>query len=157
MKVLLIVTGKTTDKCIEALTAEYLRRSSHYVPLQMEVVPDVKAVKGQSSRNVKDRECEAIMRLLQEGDCVVLLDEKGREMRSVEFAGYLEKKMHSGARRLVFVVGGAFGFSEQLYARANEMISLSKMTFTHQMVRLFFAEQYYRAMTILKGEPYHNE
>ena len=117
----------------------------------------MKAVKGQSSRNVKDREGEAIMRLLQEGDCVVLLDEKGREMRSVEFAGYLEKKMHSGARRLVFVVGGAFGFSEQLYAQANEMISLSMMTFTHQMVRLFFAEQYYRAMTILKGEPYHNE
>ncbi|MBQ9367066.1 MAG: 23S rRNA (pseudouridine(1915)-N(3))-methyltransferase RlmH [Victivallales bacterium] len=157
MKVLLIVVGKTTDKRIEALTAEYVQRASHYVPLQVEVIPDVKATKGQSSQSVKDREGEAVLRLLQDGDCVVLLDERGKEMRSMEYAKYLEKKMHSGARRLVFVVGGAFGFSEQMYARANEMMSLSKMTFTHQMVRLFFAEQYYRAMTILKGEPYHNE
>ena len=157
MKVLLIVVGKTVDKRIQALTDEYLKRSSHYVPLLMEVIPDVKVSKGMSSLAVKEREGEAIMRILQEGDCVVLLDEKGKEMRSVEFANYLEKKMYIGARRLVFVVGGAFGFSDQMYAKANDKMSLSKMTFTHQMVRLFFAEQYYRAMTILKGEPYHNE
>jgi 23S rRNA (pseudouridine1915-N3)-methyltransferase len=123
----------------------------------MEVIPELKNTKALTPEQQKTKEGEAIRKLLKDGDHLVLLDEGGREFRSVEYAKYLQQRMASGARRLVFVVGGPYGFSPEIYALAKEKISLSKMTFSHQMVRLFFVEQCYRAMTILKGEPYHHE
>lgn len=157
MKVLLLVVGKTVNKHLQALTEDYVERSGHYMPFSMEVVPELKNAKQLSVEQQKAREGELLRKALREGDWVVLLDENGREMRSVEFAAYVEERQRSTARRLVFVVGGPYGFSADVYALAKEKISLSRMTFSHQMVRLFFAEQFYRAMTILRGEPYHHE
>lgn len=157
MKLHLLVVGKTTDKHLDALIQQYVERVKHYIPFEMEVIPELKNTKALTFEQQKEREGELIVKALRDGDYLVLLDEGGREFRSMEFATYLDKRQHSVARRLVLVVGGPYGFSQQVYALAKEKISLSKMTFSHQMVRLFITEQIYRAMTILRGEPYHHE
>jgi len=157
VKGVLIVVGKTTDKRFEAITNEYVERIRHYVPFAIEVIPDLKNTKGLSQSEQKQREGELILRSLQAGDYVVLLDEHGSERSSMDFASWMQKKMSAGPKRLVFIVGGPYGFSENVHKRGNEEISLSRMTLSHQMVRMFFAEQIYRALTILNGEPYHHE
>ena len=157
MKGLLIVVGKTTDKRFEAIINEYVERIRHYIPFVVEVIPELKNTKGLSQNEQKEREGEAILRSLQAGDYVVLLDEHGSERSSMEFAAWMQKKMSAGPKRLVFIVGGPYGFSDTIHKRGNEEVSLSRMTLSHQMVRMFFVEQIYRAMTILNGEPYHHE
>ncbi len=157
MKVLFLVIGRTVEKRLTSLIDDYVQRVKHYVPFDMEVIPELKNTKALSAEQQKECEGELLQKQLREGDYVVLLDEDGREFRSVEFADYLQKKQSVAARRLVFIVGGPYGFSPAVYALAREKVSLSKMTFSHQMVRLFFVEQVYRAMTILRGEPYHHE
>ena len=157
MKIQLIVVGKTTDKHLIALIDEYVGRISHYVPFEMEVIPELKQAKSLTFVQQKEQEGKLIQSRLHDGDWVVLLDEGGKEMGSVDFANYLQKRQASGAKRLVFVIGGPYGFSPEIYGLAKEKLSLSQMTFTHQMVRLFFVEQIYRAQTILKGENYHHE
>ncbi len=156
MKTLLILVGKTTDRHFQAGIADYVGRISHYMPFDLVTIPELKNTKSLTEEQQKVAEGELIMRQLQTSDTVVLLDEHGRELRSVEFARWLEQKRNT-ARRLVFVIGGPYGFSEAVYARANAQLSLSKMTFSHQMVRLVFTEQVYRACTIIRGEPYHHE
>lgn len=156
MKITLLVVGKTTDTHIESLIQEYQKRLTHYVPFQLQVIPELKNTKALTAEQQKQTEGELILRAITPATDLVLLDEHGKEFRSIEYADYVQKKMSSG-RDVVFVVGGPYGFSEAVYQRANGKISLSKMTFSHQMVRLFFVEQLYRAMTILRGEPYHHE
>ena len=150
------MVGKTTDKHFQASTEEYVRRVSHYMPFSLTVIPELKATRSLSEEQQRQAEGEQILRLLQPGDTVVLLDEHGQELRSIELARWLEQKRQT-ARRLVFVIGGPYGFSPAVYARSNEQLSLSRLTFSHQMVRLVFVEQLYRACTIIKGEPYHHE
>lgn len=157
MKILFLMIGKTVDKRLTTLIDEYAERVKHYMPFDMEVIPELKNTKALSAEKQKEKEGELLQKQLRDGDYIVLLDEGGKELRSIEFAVYLEKKQSQVARRLVFVVGGPYGFSPTLYKLAKEKISLSKMTFSHQMIRLFFVEQLYRAMTILRGEPYHHE
>lgn len=149
--------GKTDARYLVDAIDEYRQRLTHYVPFEMQVIPDIKNAKNLSESQQKEREGEMLLKALQAGDYVVLLDERGKEMTSIQFANYLEKKMNSIARRLVFIIGGPYGFSEAVYRQANEKLSLSSMTFSHQMIRLLFIEQIYRAMTILHGEPYHHE
>ena len=156
MKITLLVVGKTTDSHIEALIQEYQKRLTHYLPFTLQVIPELKNTKALTSEQQKQAEGELILRTITPATDLILLDEHGKEYRSIEFADYIQKRMSSG-RDVVFVVGGPYGFSEVVYQRANGKISLSKMTFSHQMVRLFFVEQIYRAMTILRGEPYHHE
>lgn len=156
MKITLLVVGKTTDAHIETLIQDYQKRLTHYVPFSMVVIPELKNTKSLTMEQQKLAEGELILRYLTPSTDMILLDERGREYRSVEFADFLQKKMSSG-RDVIFVVGGPYGFSQNVYDRANGKISLSQMTFSHQMVRLFFVEQIYRAMTILRGEPYHHE
>lgn len=156
MKTELILVSKTTDKHLAAGINDYMERIGHYMPFGITVIPDLKNTKSLSEEQQKNREGELILQKLQPSDTVVLLDEHGKEFRSIEFADWLQKKQNT-VRRLVFVIGGPYGFSEEVYARANEQLSLSKMTFSHQMVRLLFVEQIYRACTIIKGEPYHHE
>ena len=156
MKVLLLVVGKTTNKHIAALIDDYVGRIGHYLPFSIQVTGELKNTKSLSIPIQKEREGEQIMKYLQDGDHVVLLDERGVERRSVEFASWLLHK-EMVVRRLVFVVGGPYGFSDAVYARCNERVSLSLMTFSHQLVRLVFVEQIYRACTIIRGEPYHHE
>ena len=156
MKITLLVVGKTTDSHIEALIQEYQKRLTHYLPFTLQVIPELKNTKALTSEQQKQAEGELILRTITPATDLILLDEYGKEYRSIEFADYIQKRMSSG-RDVVFVVGGPYGFSEAVYQRANGKISLSKMTFSHQMVRLFFVEQIYRAMTILRGEPYHHE
>lgn len=157
MKIALVVIGKTDAGYFVEAINEYKNRLVHYIPFEMEVIPDIKNVKNISESQQKEKEGELIMKALQPGDYLVLLDERGKEFASMQFAAYIEKKMHSVPKRLVFVVGGPYGFSESVYKVASEKISLSKMTFSHQMIRLIFVEQIYRAMTILSNEPYHHE
>lgn len=135
---------------------DYVERINHYMPFEVVTIPELKNTKNLSEEQQKQAEGELILKQLQPSDTVVLLDEHGKEFRSVEFACWLEQKRNT-ARRLVFVIGGPYGFSKDVYARANELLSLSKMTFSHQMIRLTFTEQVYRACTIIKGEPYHHE
>ncbi|MBR5827988.1 MAG: 23S rRNA (pseudouridine(1915)-N(3))-methyltransferase RlmH [Paludibacteraceae bacterium] len=156
MKITLLVVGKTTDTHIQALVQEYQKRLLHYVPFALTVIPELKNTKSLTVEQQKQEEGELILRNVTASMDMILLDERGKEYRSIEFADYIQKKMSSG-RDLVFVVGGPYGFSKAVYQRANGKISLSKMTFSHQMIRLFFVEQIYRAMTILRGEPYHHE
>lgn len=157
MKITFMYVGRTTDKRLEALTDNYVERIKHYQPFEVAVVPELKNAKALNEAQQKEKEGELILKKLQESDYVVLLDEAGRELRSLEFADYIEKKQQSVPRRLVFVAGGPYGFSQEVYARCQDKLSLSRMTFSHQMVRLFFTEQVYRALTILRGEPYHHE
>ncbi|MEE1004549.1 MAG: 23S rRNA (pseudouridine(1915)-N(3))-methyltransferase RlmH [Bacteroidaceae bacterium] len=154
---MLIVVGKTTDKRFEAITQEYIERIRHYIPFTVEVIPELKNTKGLSQDEQKKREGELIQKNLQPGDYVVLLDEHGSERSSMDFASWMQKKMAAGPKRLVFIVGGPYGFSDVIHQKGNEEISLSRMTLSHQMIRMFFVEQIYRAMTILNGEPYHHE
>ncbi|MBR6716514.1 MAG: 23S rRNA (pseudouridine(1915)-N(3))-methyltransferase RlmH [Prevotella sp.] len=156
MKTELILVSKTTDKHLAVGINDYTERISHYIPFEITVIPDLKNTKSLTEEQQKNKEGELILQKLQPSDTVVLLDEHGKEYRSIEFADWLQRKQNT-ARRLVFVVGGPYGFSDAVYARANEKLSLSKMTFSHQMVRLLFVEQIYRACTIIKGEPYHHE
>ena len=156
MKTELILVGKTTNKHFVACINDYVERIGHYMPFSITTIPELKNAKSLSEDQQKEREGELIMKQLQASDTVVLLDEHGSQMRSIEFASWLQK-MQNSARRLVFVIGGPYGFSPALYQHANQKISLSPMTFSHQMVRLVFTEQIYRACTILKGEPYHHE
>lgn len=156
MKTTLIWVGKTMDKRIVSLIDDYAGRIVHYMPFQTVTIPDLKSTKSLLQSQQKDMEGTQILKYIQASDYVVLLDERGTERRSVEFAKWLTQKNMS-TRSLVFVIGGPYGFSDAVYQRANERISLSSMTFSHQMVRLFFVEQLYRACTIIKGEPYHHE
>ena len=156
MKVTLLVVGKTTDSHIDALIQEYQKRLTHYLPFALQVIPELKNTKALSPEQQKQAEGDLILKGVTANTDLILLDEHGKEFRSIEFADYLQKRMSSG-RDVVFVVGGPYGFADTVYQRANGKISLSKMTFSHQMVRLFFVEQSYRAMTILRGEPYHHE
>lgn len=156
MKTELIVVGKTTNKHFIAAINDYLKRIGHYMPFSVTVIPELRNAKSLSQQQQKDKEGEAILRLLQPSDTVVLLDERGKEPRSIELADWLQRQQQT-ARRLVFIIGGPYGFSQQVYSRADSMLSLSRMTFSHQMVRLIFVEQLYRACTIIKGEPYHHE
>ena len=157
MKVALILVGKTVNKHFVELIDEYAGRVKHYIGFDMVTIPELKNTKNLSVEQQKQQEGALILKQLQTGDCVVLLDEHGKEFRSVEFAKYMEQKMQTVSKRMVFVIGGAYGFSPDVYAQANEKLSLSKMTFSHQMIRMIFVEQLYRAMTIMKGEPYHHE
>ena len=154
MKIALVVIGKTDAGYFVEAINEYKNRLVHYIPFEMEVIPDIKNV---SESQQKEKEGELILKALQAGDQLVLLDDKGKEFTSMQFSTYIERKMHTVSKRLVFVVGGPYGFSEAVYKAASEKISLSKMTFSHQMIRLIFVEQVYRAMTILNNEPYHHE
>ncbi|MDR2816422.1 MAG: 23S rRNA (pseudouridine(1915)-N(3))-methyltransferase RlmH [Proteiniphilum sp.] len=157
MKTILLSVGKTDDPLFSQIIEEYRKRVNYYIPFEMQVIPDIKNAKNLSGKEQKKQEGEKLLKWLQPSDHVVLLDEKGKQYTSLEFAGYMEKKSFSTAKRLVFVVGGPYGFSQEVRERANETAALSAMTFTHQMVRLIFAEQLYRAMTILHNEPYHHE
>lgn len=156
MKTELILVGKTTDKHFAAGINDYVERISHYMPFSVTVIPELKNTKSLTEDQQKDREGELILQRLQMGDHLVLLDEHGMEFRSIEFAEWIQRKQNT-IRRLVFVIGGPYGFSKAVYARANEKICLSRMTYSHQLVRLVFTEQLYRACTIIKGEPYHHE
>ncbi len=157
MKIVLLVVGKTTESYFIQGIDEYSKRLAHYVPFELTVIPELRNTKSLSADQQKEREADLILKALQPGDYVVLLDEHGREFTSLQFASYLEKKMANIAKRLIFVVGGPYGFSNRVYQAAQEKISLSKMTYSHQMIRLIFTEQLYRAMTILNNEPYHHE
>ena len=156
MKTTLILVGKTTNKHITACINDYVERIGHYMPFELITIPELKNTKNLSEEQQKEREGELILKQVQSQDILVLLDEHGQEFRSIEFASWIQKKQQT-VRRLVFVIGGPYGFSSAVYQRGNEKISLSKMTFPHQMVRMIFAEQLYRACTIIKGEPYHHE
>ncbi|MEE0937461.1 MAG: 23S rRNA (pseudouridine(1915)-N(3))-methyltransferase RlmH [Bacteroidales bacterium] len=157
MNIKLIVVGKSEEKYLREAVEIYLKRLTHYINFEIVVLPDVKNAKNMSVAELKDKEAELILKHSAKADKVVLLDEKGKEYSSVEFSKYLTKQMNASVKTLAFVVGGAFGFSEKVYSQANEKLSISKMTFSHQMIRLLFVEQLYRAFTIIKGEPYHNE
>ncbi|SET04932.1 23S rRNA (pseudouridine(1915)-N(3))-methyltransferase RlmH [Prevotella sp. kh1p2] len=156
MKTELILIGKTQDRHLDAGISDYTERIGHYMPFGITVIPELKNTRNLSEEQQKEKEGELILKHLAPSDTVVLLDEHGTEFRSVDFAVWIQKKQNS-CKRLVFVVGGPYGFSPSVYARANEKISLSKMTFSHQLIRLIFTEQIYRACTIIKGEPYHHE
>ena len=156
MRITLLVVGKTADTRLQSLIDDYQQRLKHYVPFEFVVVPDVKNAKSLSEEQLKSAEGEAILARLTPSMDVVLLDEHGQEFRSIEYAEWLQKKMTSG-KDLTLIIGGAYGFSKAVYERANGTLSLSRMTFSHQMIRIMAIEQLYRAMTILRGEPYHHE
>lgn len=156
MKTILILVGKTVNKHFAAGINDYTERIGHYMPFDIITIPELKNTKNLTEQQQKQIEGDLIAKQLQPSDTVVLLDEHGSEFRSVEFARWIEQKRNT-SRRLVFIIGGPYGFSDRIYDRANEKISLSKMTFSHQMVRLIFTEQIYRACTIINGEPYHHE
>ena len=156
MKITLILNGKTEDDHIIKGFDMYEKRLKHYVGFETIVIPALKNTKALSIDQQKQKEGELTLKHIQNSDRLILLDENGKEFNSVGFSEFIQKEMNSGIKNLVFVVGGPYGFSEDVYKRANGKIALSKMTFSHQMVRLFFVEQVYRAMTILKGEPYHH-
>lgn len=157
MQIRLIAIGKTDNPSILKLTEEYILRLGHYIRFEMEIIPDLKNTKSLSIPAQKEKEGELILKKLQPSDELILLDERGKTYSSLEFSDFLQKKMNSGLKQLIFVIGGPYGFSDAVYARANGKISLSKMTLSHQMIRPFFAEQLYRAFTILSNEPYHHE
>lgn len=157
MKFVLLVVGKTIEKHYVTAIDDYTERCKHYASFDMEVIPELKNTKSLSADQQKEKEGELILKALQPGDVVVLLDEHGKEFRSVEFARWVEKKMQTVAKRLVFVIGGPYGFSPAVYQASSEKISLSKMTFSHQMIRIIFVEQLYRAFSILNNSPYHHE
>lgn len=157
MNIELLTVGKTNIKFILEGIADYTKRLTHYIPFVMTAVPDVKNVSKLDKEQQKTAEGQKILSLIQPGDFVVLLDERGKQYTSIEFSSFIEKGILVGRKKMIFVVGGPFGFSKEVYDRADSQLSLSKMTFNHEMVRLFFVEQIYRAMTILRGEQYHHE
>ncbi len=157
MNIRFIVIGKTQEKYLQEALDIYAKRLPHYIGFEVVVLPDVKNAKNLPTAELKEREAEMLLKEIEKSDKAVLLDEKGAEFTSVEFAKYFEKQMNASVRSLAFVVGGAFGFSPRVKERVKEKISLSRMTFSHQMIRLLALEQIYRAFTIIKNEPYHNE
>jgi len=158
MKILLMAVGRTTSEIMRRGIDLYKDRLKYYdVPVEIKIIEDIKGAKSLTQQRQKELEGESILRNVTPSDRVVLLDENGREFTSREFAAFVDKQMVSGVKRLVFVVGGPYGFSDAVYARADSKLSLSRMTFNHEMVRLFFIEQLYRAMTIRRGEPYHHD
>jgi 23S rRNA (pseudouridine1915-N3)-methyltransferase len=157
MQITLIAVGKTDKAELEDLIAIYEKRLGHYVKFDFRIIPDIKNSKNLSEAQQKEKEGELILGQLQPMDTLILLDENGKQYTSVDFAQFLQKKMNSGIKNLVFVIGGPYGFSESVYSKSAGKISLSKMTFSHQMVRLFVVEQLYRGFTILRNEPYHHQ
>lgn len=157
MKISIFFIGKTQGNVYPGLINEYVQRLSHYIPIQVEEIPDLKNTKSLSEDQQKEKEADQVLERLQGGDVLVLLDERGKEMTSREFSQWMEQKMQTVPKRLVLLIGGPYGFSQRIYDAAQGKISLSKMTFSHQMVRLFLVEQVYRAFTIIKGEPYHHD
>lgn len=157
MTITLLTVGRTDVKWVREGLELYTSRLQHYAPFSVVEIPELKGVAALREQQIKEKEGQLILKYLNPQDTLILLDEKGKEFRSVEFAEQLQKLLAAGGRSLVFTIGGAYGFSQDVYARANGKISLSKMTFSHQMVRTIFTEQLYRAFTILKGEPYHHE
>ncbi len=157
MKIKLLVIGKTDDKHLIQLIDNYQKRLQYYIGFQLEIIPDLKNTKSLSQFQQREKEGEFILSKLKNTDQLILLDERGTEFRSIDFAKFLQKKMNSGIKKVVLVIGGPYGFSEAVYKKARGKISLSKMTFSHQMIRLFIIEQLYRGFTILKNEPYHHE
>ncbi|WP_422091445.1 23S rRNA (pseudouridine(1915)-N(3))-methyltransferase RlmH [Tenacibaculum ovolyticum] len=157
MKIKLIAIGKTDDKNLTQLINNYESRLKHYVKFELDIIPDIKNVKNLSESQQKEKEGELILSKIKNTDQLVLLDDKGKHFTSIEFSKYLQKKMNSGIKQLVLVIGGPYGFSEAIYKKSLGKISLSKMTFSHQMIRLFIVEQIYRGFTILRNEPYHHE
>jgi 23S rRNA (pseudouridine1915-N3)-methyltransferase len=157
MKIKLLAIGKTDNKNLIALIDEYQNRLKHYVKFELEIIPDVKNVKNLSEVQQKEKEGELILSKIQNTDQLVVLDDKGNTYTSIQFSKYLQKKMNSGIKQLVLAIGGPYGFSEAVYKKSSGKISLSEMTFSHQMIRLFVVEQLYRGFTILKNEPYHHE
>lgn len=157
MKTVLLVVGRTVEPHYISAINDYVERTKHYISFELEVIPELKNTKNLSEEQQKEKEGDLILKSLQNGDVIVLLDEFGKEFRSVEFARWMEKKLANVNKRLVFIIGGPYGFAQKVYDSAQEKISLSKMTFSHQMIRLIFVEQLYRAMSILHGGPYHHE
>ena len=157
MRIHVMFIGKTTGKLFQEAISDYQQRLTHYVPFAIEEVPDLKNTKSLTEEQQKEKEADMVFDRLQSGDVLVLLDEKGKEFTSREFSTFLENKMHTVNTRLVLLIGGPYGFSQRIYDAAQGKISLSKMTFSHQMVRLFLVEQIYRAFTIMRGEPYHHD
>ena len=157
MKIKLLAIGKTDDKNLQTLIEAYQNRLKHYINFEIDVIADIKNVKNLTETQQKEKEGELILKKLTATDVLILLDEKGIQFSSVAFSEYLQKKMNAGVKQLVLVIGGPYGFSDAVYQQAQGKISLSKMTFSHQMIRLFVVEQLYRAFTILKNEPYHHE
>ncbi len=157
MRFTLLVVGRTVDSNYISLIDDYIGRLKHYTSFDMEVIPELKNTKSLSNEVQKEKEADLILKSVQPGDTVVLLDEHGKEFRSIEFSQWIEKKMNVVNKRAVFIIGGPYGFSQRIYDIASEKISLSKMTFSHQMIRLIFVEQLYRAFSILNNSPYHHE
>lgn len=157
MNIRLLAIGKTDNKSLQSLIDEYTKRLSFYIKFDLEVIPDIKNVKNLSEAQQKEKEGELILSKISTTDQLILLDENGSNFSSVAFSDYLQKKMNAGIKTLVFVIGGPYGFSEEVYKKAQGKVSLSEMTFSHQMVRLFVIEQLYRGFTILKNEPYHHQ
>ncbi|MFD0975246.1 23S rRNA (pseudouridine(1915)-N(3))-methyltransferase RlmH [Salinimicrobium gaetbulicola] len=157
MTIKLLTIGKTDDKQLQSLIDTYVKRLEHYNRFELEILPDLKKTKNLSVEQQKAMEGKLILDKVNTSDFLVLLDENGKQYSSEGFSEYIQKRLNSGMKQLIFVVGGPYGFSEEVYQRANGKVSLSKMTFSHQMVRLFFVEQIYRAFTILRNEPYHHK
>ena len=157
VKILLLTIGSTDKKYMKEGIDDYVKRLSFYLPFEMKVIPDIKNRSSYSTELQKEKEGQLILNQISSGDYLVLLDEHGNEYSSLEFSKWIEKKMIAGTRQLVFVIGGPYGFSNTVYQRSDIKISMSKMTFSHQMARMIFVEQIYRAMTIIKNEPYHHE
>lgn len=157
MDITLLTVGKTTKQFIQSGIEEYCGRLKRYIGFSVQIVPDVKATKNTTEISQKEKEGEMLLSNISPSDFCILLDEHGKEYTSMEFSHFLQKIMASGRKRAVFLIGGPYGFSDEVRKRADSKISLSKLTFTHEMARLFFVEQIYRAMTIIRGEPYHHE
>ncbi len=157
MRIVLLVVGKTTNTYLHTLILDYQNRLKHYVSFDIQVIPELKNTKHVSVEMQKEKEGEMLLKQLEDANEIILLDEKGKQFSSVEFSQQIDKAQVSGKKKIVFVIGGPYGFSEPVYQKATQKISLSKMTFSHQMIRLIFVEQLYRAFTILNNEPYHHE
>ena len=157
MNIRLIAIGKTDNKNLISLIEDYQNRLRFYTNFSIDIIPDIKNAKNISQDQQKQKEGDLILKKLEPNEGLILLDERGKEFTSVNFSDFIQKKMNTGIKQFSFVIGGAYGFSESVYKRANDLISLSKLTFSHQMVRLFFIEQLYRAFTILNNEPYHHQ
>lgn len=157
MKITLMAVGRMQNKMLREAVTDYIGRAAHYMPVEVVEIADVRTSRSTDPERQKQQEGERILAALQPGDRVVLLDEQGEQLTSRQLADSIQQSALSGLKRLVYIIGGPYGFSPEVYARANKQLSLSRMTFTHEMARMFFAEQIYRAMTILRGEPYHHD
>lgn len=157
MTIKLLAIGKTDNTQLQQLIDDYQKRLGHYIKFNLEIIPDLKKAKHLSETQQKQKEGELILNKVSNSDVLILLDENGKQLDSISFSNYLQKHMNSGIKQLVFIIGGPYGFSQDVYNKAQGKLSLSKMTFSHQMVRLFFIEQLYRGFTILRNEPYHHK